>query len=380
MRCMISCLCAAAVLTLASTADAQRVGFGAQPVGGQPSDAKPTSEARALLRILCDPTSGLAPESMVMPLLLGGGLTRQAIAKAVPDAVEETPRAEVSIVAMPIGPSGAVLTAQVLVKSYDERVPAEKLLAPLAKALAEKLGELDVGHQRDKQQLKQCEIELSDTADLLIREREAIAKLAAVSGYVPPQVAEQRMLRVEAEWQAANIELEGFRARRETLERQIAQLGERVAKDDAGDAVVVELKKAVETREALAKIIHGEVAADRSTRLELLRSETELAEARAELAKYRRGVAQTAGGDRLAELKRRLQDTEIELAEADAKRELLKIPLDEAKPRDSVQMDTKKMEIDAYQVRYRELFQEIQKLRTKLRSYQPPQVTIIPTS
>ena len=136
-----------------------------------------------------------------------------------------------------------------------------------------------------------------------------------------PAVNEQRRARLDAQLETIGVELVGLEARQKVLEEQIAKLA-KTSDEAAQDAVLEELKKAVELRSSTIAKLKTLRGAGSVAEGAVSKAELELIAAKAELAKYRREVGQV-GNQRLTELRRRMDDTAIDMAEAKSKEEAL---------------------------------------------------------
>ena len=191
-----------------------------------------------------------------------------------------------------------------------------------------------------------------------------------------PELNVQRRARNQAEVEAAGVELIGLEARRKVLEEQIAKLADQAKSDTGDDPVLNELERAVNLRTKVYSQLRALMANGKVGEANVNEAELNLVAAKTELAKYRRASGE-AGNDRLGELRRRLDDTAIELAEVAAKQKgLLELG---QKMNFSGEMEETRMRVQETE---RELFSvrnELTDLDAKLRDYVPPSVTILST-
>ena len=193
-----------------------------------------------------------------------------------------------------------------------------------------------------------------------------LAKLHKTS-FDPRQVVED-MARLEAEKQSLEVSLKGAEARQAGLKSLISELEEKVAKT-ADDSIVRELEKATQAR---AKILDS--FQDRNSR-EAITAEDELARAKADLARYRQQLAADAGGDRIAELQRQVQDCEIEQTELKAKLEAVTHHLQTTGPSGIV--TAKHQQLEALEQTYSRAISDELRQQEQEKLYIGPRVTVI---
>jgi hypothetical protein len=178
----------------------------------------------------------------MIPLVTSKPLVKEAIANVSKDAAAE--KYEVARVGAKYE-DGLIVT----VDSLDPQVPAEKLLEKLANALESHLCGLDSGRRRDELQAELMAKEVEQISQELRKEQEALATLATIHRVsLNPELMVQRRMQLEAEHQNLGVQLEGLKARREVIEKQIAQLAGEVAKAAANDEVLKQLEKSVALR------------------------------------------------------------------------------------------------------------------------------------
>jgi hypothetical protein len=346
----------------------------AQLRGPAPEETrKPLTQASGTLRIMGGAEMGLTAETVVA-IVNDPSIERVAISEVSSDAAKSGEKvADISWgeTAFPSGPE--ILMLWVKVNSYDERVPAQKVLNRLPNVLENRFRELDVAHQLDKERCDLLTEELNTGRIELEKLKDQCHQLALLHNLpLNAEVAAQQQARLDAQMEAISAELEGLTARREVLEELIAEVGKRGTEEAAKDPVIAELQQAVLLRAEIVKRMRESKAPS----VEILSAESQLAEHKAELAKIRRDITQAAGGQRLAELVRRLEDASVEQAEAKAKSKAL------VKIRDSIgfsaQVEMRRIKLAQMESSYREVAQDLDKLQRRLRLYQPPRVTLLP--
>jgi vacuolar-type H+-ATPase subunit I/STV1 len=333
-------------------------------------DKAPLSTASGVLRISYDPASELRS---VIPVGIGNTFVlKQAVAELSPEAAKsEGQIARIELKQLSFV-SGSTANAEFKLDSFDERVPADKLIEKVRRSLQDDLQKLDTFNRTTDERRNVLANRLESAGAELVRQKESCHVLAQLHK-VPAtaEIAAEQRARLDAQIETISAELEGLEARGHAIESQIAQVGKVASEAVAKDPVVAELEKSVEFRQA---VVAARRAAQTTTTAEGWAAEGELAEHKAELAKFRREANQLAGGQRLVELRRRLEDTAIERAEAKAKLAAL------IKMRDAIgfsaQLDIKRMEVERLESGYRELAHDLDQLVHTLRIYQPPTVTL----
>ncbi|HTM56058.1 MAG TPA: hypothetical protein VL175_18665 [Pirellulales bacterium] len=350
------------------------VGFAADTE--KQAEKKPKVMTRyALIRVVAATESGLANEDLIRSLLTSDELVRGAIASVLrlrpEDTVVEQLKEKISFFEekrknpAPLPPGIAML--RIVCESVDERVQPEKFLNAISDALQKMLNTLDplqqrrdVGRERQARYIAELPKELTQAQNTLWN----LANLHKTS-FDPKQVAED-LARLEAQKQTLELSLKGAEARRAGLKDLIEELEEKVAKA-TDDSIVKELEKAVLARTQILELMKDRQSA------ETLAAEDELARARADLARSKQQLAADAGGDRIAELQRQVQDSEIEQAELKAKLEAIHGLM--TPPSSAVMM--MRQRVEALEETYRKAIQDDLRHREQDRLYIYPRVTVI---
>jgi hypothetical protein len=348
-------------------------------VAQQQSSEQPLSKVDGTIRVTGDPASGLTNVVLLTRLLMDDQLVDQSVAQVSRDAAKSSKRvAAVDAHNNQFGlPPRAEVILFVTVSSFDERLPAKKVLQALCSQLSFALQAFDAQHQIDTVRLKKSEEDVLEADRELSRERDAYVKQATLmNAATSAEDAAKEQLRLDIQVEAVEVELQGLEARQNALQDQIADMGRQVRDNAAQDPVVVELEKAVKIRQQIVESQRELHKLGTLPQKSLLTAESELAEHQAELAKFRREATQAAGGQRITELRRRLDDTAIEMAEKTAKRNYLMERKKNA-PKYSSQIEQKRTDIEMLERQYREMLEERANLRRKLQLYQSPNVTLI---
>lgn len=358
------------------------------------------SAASAILRVTADPETGLTGRGFMENLVNSGETKRKVLEAVLPDDDEIDEKLGSWLLNPLRGPDDirvgedqppGVFAERILAVSREERVPAEKLLEALRDVIEKKLIELlfperrrlnqILAMQRDMYVKLENEVRLRRTQYQNLAERlgATSSEELAAQRRLLVEAEVQRQSRLETERQSTVIELESLRARRQMLERQIAELSKQAEEGAAEDMVVKELEKAVEMQEALVAAARLQPDSDRLT------AELKLAEARAELAKYRRLAQREAGGDRIAELQRRLSETDLEIVEAEVRIQALgKLSqhimreMEKRLRADSTDLKILEMDIELQERALREAKEELHKLQRQLELFRSPMVMLIP--
>lgn len=341
--------------------------------------AEVVSTASGLIRVTAGHDSPLAHGAFPWVLLASESLCKEAVATVSADAASEAPKfSDVAKVKFPPDASGVM---SITVESYKERVPADKLLAALVEVLNKRVRELAVNeyeaharHFADENKL------VERLRGELNKEHEALATLAAIHKVeIDPALAAQKRVRIETELQSLDVQLHGLKARQAVIEHQIAQLLKKASRDPTNDDLGRALQALIGVHGAALERLRAanQNSPGAVTQHALAMAEAKLLEAQAELPKYRREAAEAAGGRRIAELKTRLDDTAIELAEIEVKSKVLQEQFEQAR-NSSGQVMIKRIEAELLEREYRDRAENLSKLRAQMRQLVTPSVTLIP--
>ncbi|MEX0676183.1 MAG: hypothetical protein WD063_03865 [Pirellulales bacterium] len=340
--------------------------------------AEVVSTASGLIRVTAGHETPLAQGAFPWVLLASESLCKEAVATVSADAASEAPKfSDVAKVKFGSGASGAI---SITVESYKERVPADKLLAALVEVLNKRVHELAVNeYEADARQLADENKRFERLKEDLNKEHEALLTLAAIHKVeIDSALAAQKRVRIETELQSLDVQLHGLKARQAVIEHQIAQLANVVASAAANDRVLKELEKSVAFRKEIVGTLRAKFATGTVvTQEQVLDAEDQHAQAEAEVAKFRAHAAEQAGGRRIAELKTRLDDTAIELAEIEVKSKVLQEQFEQAR-NSSGQVMIKRIEVELLEREYRDRAENLSKLRAQMRQLVTPSVTLIP--
>jgi chromosome segregation ATPase len=143
-------------------------------------------------------------------------------------------------------------------------------------------------------------------------------KLAGRADASPKTIA-AALSKLEEEQQKLELDEIGKNARREALEKQIADSSNAVEKKTAADPIAAELKKVVEARTKRAEETQQAAGSGLATPREAQDAIAAAAEARAKLLERQRDAATEAGGDGLASLNKELFTLSVDLRELNAR-------------------------------------------------------------
>ena len=188
-------------------------------------------------RIVADPELNLIHEAILNNVAFDESLIIGALGPISREAAKAAAAGETVVEVGPVpappgqrrGPPVSILSSgsallEVEVRFYDDRVAPHKFLYSYSRGLLQRLGRLDVRHQQDISDIQRLEETVERHYTQLKESKEAIVKLATLSGIsVSPEANEQRLARIESELEAVAVEIAGLEARQKVLEEQIAQ-------------------------------------------------------------------------------------------------------------------------------------------------------------
>lgn len=148
--------------------------------------------------------------------------------------------------------------------------------------------------------------------------REKVRELSGRSDY---SAVNDAVNKLEEELTRLQLDVLAKTARREAIEKQIAEQSEMVARKIDGDAIAVELQKVVEAREAQVQRVKELVTQKSASVAEVNEAIGRVAEARAKLLERKRDAAAEAGGDAMSMLNKELLTLSVDLRELNARLE-----------------------------------------------------------
>ena len=333
------------------------------------------SMARGMFHFTVDENRG-EKMALVSSLMKSKSLQREAVQMTMKSKEEQAKLPEIIVVATWRGDGEYEISLQ----SFDEHLPAEKVLEALREVLAAKLLTVDTTRTSLENQLAQEQPRVAGLAAKLSAERGELTKLAVTNRVeLDPAVAVQKRIRLETEWQILKVEAQGIVARKDAIEHQIADLAKKAAAiATTTDVIYVELTKSIAARRKVVESRQALFAAGGQISLESVeQAKDELAQAEVELANYRRTLADAAGGQRMADLQRRLDDAAIDRVEVITKLHAIENLSDQARQH-SAEVEAKRIEVELLEQDYRRAREELSQLESKLRQHVSPSVTLIP--
>lgn len=281
-----------------------------------PPEQKATmSSTESLLRVTGGDGS-LSSRSLLASLVGSRLLLRDAIARLVPEAAASVRGDAVRVTPLPREdkdwPSGVV---EVSLASNDERVPADKLLKSLVEVVTEKLRELEPAGPWAKLVSQLEDEQHKIKATLLATQRELVNRAANRGGAVTAEQNAQLRVQCQSELRDLEVHLLSIAAKRRVLEKQLSDLPGKV-KESADSPLVRAAAEGVELAKQKYERLRGanKKAPGAVTSAELQMAETEIRIAQAQLDQVRLEVS-GAGGERVSELRQRLEDLEVDQTE-----------------------------------------------------------------
>lgn len=222
--------------------------------------------------------------------------------KSAPDGFRN---AQFSFTVNPLkeAPVPGIIFFEVNVKSKDEHLPAQKLLREVENEVSSL-----IGNEVQENLAGKNEIEL-ELEQLLAQQLDATMQGIA-------EDLDERVVRLAREIDLIDQAILGFDARQQIIEQQIAGLGAKIEEAVQQDSIVRSLSKAVVLQ---GQLVAAHLAEGPTAQQQVSASSIKLAEMQAELARSRREAALAAGGQRLTELQRQVENIAIDRAEAKAK-------------------------------------------------------------
>ena len=183
---------------------------------------------------------------------------------------------------------------------------------------------LQLAHREQDVSAKQLDDATAQAQELRVKLRELAGRADVSTQGVTAAVS-----RLEEEKEKLELDLLGKKARREALEKEIAEQADRLQKQAQTDPVVAELKKVVEARETKLKQMRQMNEAGTATQSELNDAIATVAEARAKLAERERGgaIGEGGGGQMLDALNRERITLSVDLHELEARLKLVEARL-----------------------------------------------------
>jgi len=260
---------------------------------------------------------------------------------------------------------------------------AEELQAALCRHLLETLERLG------KDESEHAEKRLQRAAHERAEAEEAVQRLFSVQRHLCNEAGRsdlhrEAILATTREWESMRQQLEmeqlAQQARREAIERQLAETSARVSERATGDAAVAELSKIVEVQAARMARMRKLVESGAATETDLLAAEEPLARAKAHLVERRQAAAEAHGGGLMPQLNTELAHMNIEAAELNARITFVSQQLEKARPLLEL-ADQFEQEVGYRLPSAREALESatmrFHHFERRLRDLRPPKITVI---
>ena len=211
---------------------------------------------------------------------------------------------------------------------------------------------------------------------------EALAKLQGqplIEGMPSPEELAARKQELSKGQDTIVMELAAHQARRQAIEKQIAELDRRIDERIAGDQLLRDLQQLVEVQAEVERNTKRLVEGGRAEAQQAGEAFERVVKAKVELARQKEAVAQSAGGELLAKFHSELSEMSVRQAEMEAR---LGVALDqlrkaEAQLAQAVALMPQRIERDLAMRSLKETEERIYSIRQKLADLQPPTITII---
>ncbi|MBL9125506.1 MAG: hypothetical protein JNG90_17845 [Planctomycetaceae bacterium] len=340
-----------------------------------------SSMAVGVLRVSAPPETGLASPFLIDALLHHPNLRLAVMMKVgIPvgdsalapsfDVTDQGPM--LSQDRLPVGICELLITA----RSYDPKVPAQKLLDSVVAPLFGELNEMNQGGDRNRLRQAELEARAKQSALELAEMHRHYQLLERDSGSWPAAVQERVQAEIASQMITANVTETALTARVEALERRIAEVGKAAQEASVRDPVGEQLARVLQILKEKLRVAQQAERDRTGTRAAVLEVETDVAAAEAELTRHQKSLQSAAGGERLLGLQHQLDAATIELKEVATRREALAKQAD--KLRRNPQLDLAQIKIDAEEARYRMLLKALDETRLRSSLQQMIDVRVIP--
>jgi hypothetical protein len=304
-----------------------------------------TMKASCLLKITWDSNTLPLNESVVEALLHSSGVKGRAVQEVLglPYDLELDELVAVEMEPLNAGSldddEGFLLVRLSVAFATDDpdlvKPAAEELQAALCSRLLETLDRL--GKEEGKNAEKRLALadrnraEAEEAMHKLFAKQRALCEEAGTSDLHRESVLEMTR-ELESMRQQLEMERVAQQARREAIERQLAETSALVSQRTAEDATVAELSKIVEIQAARVERMKKLAEAGTASETELMAAEEPLARAKAHVVERRQAAAEAHGGGLMPQLNTELAHMNIEGAELNARIQFVKERLEKARP------------------------------------------------
>lgn len=356
---------------------------------GEPHARLQTREAGCVLRITCD--ARLLPVNADMLIfLLGTPVVSDEPAGRLlgisTDDVKDYYELEFCETGWQMNDDEGTLLGHLVVTVSQHAPPvARALLREICSRLQATLrsaSEVDQARLRERLEMTENELERETNHFAQLRELEQQLCARAGRGDLSRADIAGEIKRLEVARQDAEMELFVAHAREKAVSEQIAKIGREVKESTEKSGVAVELQKVIELREKQVERLQLLVEDGRASSQDLDQVQIEIAQARAQLARYREEASQAAGGGLLANLNKELIEVAIESAEQKVRLSSMQARLDEIRNKGLLELADRyerevEMQLALAERAVRELSETRHELQRRLQNLRPAEVTTI---
>jgi chromosome segregation ATPase len=357
--------------------------FGADEPSGSRS-------AQCIVRIMSDPDMLPVGAEMINSLLGSTpvlGEPAREILGSKAESIDDVVTVSFELLEHSQSRMGLVLTGTIAVGVHadDARPAAEELLAAICVRLEGALrvvGEID--QRRFHERLEAVDAELSrlrEQYELIRAKRQELLKQAGRDDLSRARI-ENTINELEDFRQKIALSLAGAQAREAALTEQIAKVGQQAIEAAEKSAVVKELNEIVDIRKVELAYEQERYEKGLASQSDLNGLQEALARARADLARYRESVSETAGAGLLAELNKELVTLSVETAQQEAQLVAIQQRLTEIRERGLLELaDRYEREVELQMAlserAVRDLTEEQFELKETIRNLRMPEVVVI---
>ncbi len=346
-----------------------------------PGSSSLGDQAGGLLRVVCTPESGLASPVLIQSLLQNPEFLAELIqeAKLTRSAAGTLPVFSIfeTFGSAPVGelPAG-ICELQIAVLSRDANLPPGKLLDFLPAALVKKLMWLDHDFQPTRVRLELVKREIANATVELDKQNQRWESRSKLLGFQPMDA--NLALELATQSLGAKVSVQALHRRIAILQEQIAEVAKQVDDMANADPALKELEMNAELQlkklEIVREVSQGN---NREQRGKLLDAEMSVAMARADVAKYRRSLIDSAGGGRLVALQQQLSSARVDLGEQEARERELEQQVGSNYAYEPPQLKQMRLEIEVRERQFVEFMEEARELQRKLTFYRQPSAIVI---
>jgi len=349
-----------------------------------------TRSAKCIVRIMSDPDMLPVGAGMIDSLLASTpvlGEPGREILGSKADSIDDVVTVSFELLEHSQSRMGSVLTGSIAVDVHgdDARPAAEELLAAICQRLELALRSVGaIDRERFQERLAQVETELTQLDERYQRIRAARRELLEQAGRddLSRDRIENTISELEDTRQDIELSLVGAQAREAALTEQIAKIGQQAIETGEKSAVVNELSKIIELRRKGLEYAAKLYEVGKVSQSDLGNLEEALARARADLARYRESVSETAGGGLLVEFNKELITLSVASAEEEARLVAVRQRLAEIRERQLLELADRyerevELQLSLSERALLDLTEEQYDLKETIRNLRLPEVMVI---